>query len=215
MIKAVIFDMDGVLIEAKEWHYQALNEALSLFGYTISRHDHLTAYDGLPTSRKLHMLTVERELPVELHSFINEMKQTYTLEIVYAQCKPTFVHQYALSSLRQQGYKLAVASNSISNTVDVMMEKSRLDQYLDLKLSNEDVANAKPAPDIYVKAIATLGFQPEECLVVEDNENGIKAAIASGAHVLVVTETSEVNLENILSKIELINTANSCKAANQ
>ncbi|WP_185022353.1 HAD hydrolase-like protein, partial [Pseudomonas fluorescens] len=59
MIKAVIFDMDGVLIEAKDWHYDALNKALNLFGYNISRHDHLTSYDGLPTAHKLEMLSVE------------------------------------------------------------------------------------------------------------------------------------------------------------
>jgi len=205
MIKAVIFDMDGVLIEAKEWHYEALNKALNLFGYNISRHEHLTAYDGLPTSRKLDMLSIEHDLPVALHSFINEMKQVYTMEIVYAQCKPVFVHQYALSSLKKLGYKLAVASNSIRNTVEVMMDKASLDQYLDLQLSNEDVEKAKPAPDIYTKAIKQLALKPEECLVVEDNENGIKAAVASGAHVLVVSETTDVNLSNILNKIEEIN----------
>jgi beta-phosphoglucomutase-like phosphatase (HAD superfamily) len=204
MIKAVIFDMDGVLIEAKEWHYDALNKALSLFGYHISRHEHLTAYDGLPTSRKLDMLSVERDLPVALHAFINEMKQVYTMEIVYAQCKPTFVHQYALSTLKRQGYKLAVASNSIRNTVQVMMDKANLDQYLDLQLSNEDVVQPKPAPDIYLKAISDLGLRPDECLIVEDNENGIRAAKASGAHVLVVSETTDVNFNNIFKKIEEI-----------
>lgn len=205
MIKAVIFDMDGVLIEAKEWHYDALNKALDLFGYTISRHEHLTHYDGLPTSRKLDMLTVERDLPAALHDFINEMKQLYTMEIVYAQCKPTFIHQYALSSLKKMGYQLAVASNSIRNTVQVMMDRARLDQYLDVQLSNEDVEKAKPAPDIYLKAINALALKPEECLIVEDNENGIKAARASGAHVLVVSETADVNLCNILGRIESIN----------
>ncbi|AIL64399.1 HAD family hydrolase [Pseudomonas alkylphenolica] len=205
MIKAVIFDMDGVLIEAKDWHYEALNKSLRLFGHTISRHDHLTTYDGLPTSRKLDMLSVERDLPFELHNFINEMKQAYTMEIVYAQCKPTFVHQYALSSLKNLGYKLAVASNSIRNTVEVMMEKARLDQYLDLKLSNEDVEHAKPAPDIYTKAIRSFGLSPDECLVVEDNENGIRAARASGAHVLVVESVEDVNLENITRRIQEIN----------
>ncbi|AVI82940.1 MULTISPECIES: HAD family hydrolase [Pseudomonas syringae group] len=205
MIKAVIFDMDGVLIEAKEWHYDALNKALSLFGYTISRHEHLTAYDGLPTSRKLDMLSVERDLPVALHTFINEMKQQYTMEIVHAQCKPTFVHQYALSSLKTLGYKLAVASNSIRNTVEIMMGRADLDKYLDLQLSNEDVAHAKPAPDIYNKAIKQLGMKPEECLIVEDNENGIKAARASGAHVLVVAQTCDANLNNILDRVEQIN----------
>ncbi|KJJ97121.1 HAD family hydrolase [Pseudomonas sp. BGr12] len=204
MIKAVIFDMDGVLIEAKDWHYEALNKALNLFGHTISRHDHLTTYDGLPTSRKLNMLSVEHDLPVELHNFINEMKQAYTMEIVYSQCKPTFNHQYALSSLKNRGYKLAVASNSIRNTVEVMMDKARLDQYLDLKLSNEDVKSPKPAPDIYTKAIQSFGLSPDECLIVEDNENGIRAARASGAHVLVVEDVADVNLDNITRRIEQI-----------
>lgn len=204
-IKAVIFDMDGVLIDAKLWHYDALNRALSLFGYHISLHEHLTSYDGLPTAHKLNMLTVERGLPKSLHSFINEMKQSYTMEIVHAQCKPTFLHQRALSSLKKKGYKLAVASNSIRNTVEVMMEKSALDQYLDLKLSNQDVVHGKPSPEIYNKAIKALGLQPDECLIVEDNENGIKAAKASGANVLEVVETTDVTLENITARIKAIN----------
>jgi len=211
MILGVIFDMDGVLIEAKDWHYDALNKALNLFGYHISRHDHLTSYDGLSTSQKLKMLTVEHGLPESLHAFINEMKQAYTMEIVYAKCKPTFIHQYALSSLKNLEYKLGVASNSIRNTVEVMMEKSCLDQYLDLKLSNQDVTKSKPAPDIYIKAIQDLGLRPEQCLIVEDNENGIRAARASGAHVLAVTETTDVNLENILNKIAEINARRATK----
>ena len=75
MIKAIIFDMDGVLIEAKDWHYEALNKSLRLFGYEISRIDHLATYDGLPTRKKLEMLSIERGLPIELHGFVNEMKQ--------------------------------------------------------------------------------------------------------------------------------------------
>lgn len=204
MIKAVIFDMDGVLIEAKEWHYDALNRALQLFGYEISRFDHLTTYDGLPTSRKLEMLSLERGLPRELHSFINEMKQVYTMEIVYAQCKPRFVHEYALSTLKSMNYKLAVASNSIRNTVEVMMEKARLDKYLDQMVAASDVSRPKPDPEIYLTAIAKLGVTPKECLIVEDNENGIKAAMAAGANVLVVGDVNEVNLENILNRISKI-----------
>lgn len=206
MIKAIIFDMDGVLIEAKDWHYEALNRALKLFGYQISRYEHLTSYDGLPTSKKLQMLSVERGLPIGLHSFINEMKQLYTMEIVHSKCKPRFNHEYALSSLKSRGYKLAVASNSIRNTIDVMMEKANLNRYLDLIVSAEDVKNPKPAPEIYVLAMQSLGLNPENCLIVEDNENGIKAAIASGAYVLKVRDVEEVNLENIYSKINFIET---------
>jgi phosphoglycolate phosphatase-like HAD superfamily hydrolase len=125
-IEVVIFDMDGVLIEAKDWHYESLNKALNLFGFNISRHEHLTSYDGLPTRRKLEMLSLESGLPKELHGFINEMKQTYTMDMLHSLCRPRFVHEYALSQLKSAGYKLAVASNSIRNTIDVMMDKARL-----------------------------------------------------------------------------------------
>lgn len=200
-IKAVIFDMDGVLIEAKDWHYEALNKALGLFGMEISRYDHLVTYDGLPTKKKLEMLSTERGLPAELHEFINDMKQQYTLEIVYAQCKPRFHHEYALSRLRQEGYKLAVASNSIRKTVQIMMEQSALLDYLDFYLSNQDVTIGKPDPEIYTKAIQKLGLSPQECLVVEDNEKGIQAAKASGAWLMEVDEVEEVNYQNIMSHI--------------
>ncbi|WP_290873660.1 HAD family phosphatase [Aquabacterium sp.] len=205
MIKAVIFDMDGVLIDAKEWHYDALNRALELFGYRISRHDHLTTYDGLPTKKKLEMLSVDSGLPVELHEFINEMKQIYTTEIIHTQCRPTFRHEYALSQLKSRGLKIAVASNSIRDTVELMMEKAHLTDYFDVMLSNQDVKKGKPDPEIYTKAIHSLGLTPQECLVVEDNENGIRAAKAAGAHVLVVRDVTETNLENISKMIEEIN----------
>lgn len=201
MIKAIIFDMDGVLIEAKEWHYESLNRALRLFGFEIARHEHLSTYDGLPTLRKLRMFSQEHSLPGELHSFINDMKQKYTMEIIHTQCKPTFIHEYALSNLKRRGYKLAVASNSVRFSVEMMMKYSFLDKYLDLMLSNEDVKKPKPDPEIYTTAIGHFGLDPEECMVVEDNENGIAAAKASGAHVMVVRTVRDVNLDNIIQHI--------------
>ncbi|WP_163131638.1 HAD family phosphatase [Agarivorans sp. Alg241-V36] len=196
-IKAVIFDMDGVLIDAKDWHYDALNKALEIFGLTISRHDHLTTFDGLSTGQKLKMLSKVHVLPESLHDFINEMKQQYTMDITHQLCKPIFHHQFALSKLKENGYQLAVASNSIRNTVKVMMEKSALMEYLDFYLSNQDVLKSKPDPEIYDLAISRLGLKPEECLIVEDNENGLKAAYASGAHVLKVDTIHDVNFDNI------------------
>ena len=201
-IKAVLFDMDGVLIEAKEWHYEALNRALDLFGMPISRFDHLTTFDGLPTRKKLEMLSIERGLPKELHEFINEMKQQYTMDLIQTQCKPRFVHEYALSSLRAMGYKMAVCSNSIRQTVVSMMEKAGLSPYLDLLISNEDVKSGKPDPEMYLKAMQHFGYSPEECLIVEDNENGVKAARAAGAGLLYVRDVGETNLENILNAIQ-------------
>jgi beta-phosphoglucomutase len=204
-IKAVIFDMDGVLIDAKDWHYDALNKALSIFGLTISRHEHLVTFDGLSTSQKLKMLANTYVLPESLHSFINEMKQQYTMDIVHQHCKPVFHHQYALSKLREKGIKLAVASNSVRNSVKVMMENSALMDYLEFYLSNQDVSKAKPDPEIYKLAIQKLGMVPKECVIVEDNEIGIKAAIGSGAHVLKVETIHDVNFDNItdfINKVE-------------
>jgi HAD superfamily hydrolase (TIGR01509 family) len=203
-IKAILFDMDGVLIEAKEWHYEALNRALKLFGMPISRFDHLTSFDGLPTLRKLELLTLERGLPKELHVFINEMKQKFTMEIVHASCKPMFIHEYTLSSLKDKGYKLAVCSNSVRNTVETMMQKSALSGYLDFVMSNEDVSRGKPDPEMYVRSMEHFALKPTECLIIEDNENGIKAARASGGHLLVVKEITEVNLSNIINRISEI-----------
>lgn len=206
-IKAILFDMDGVLIDAKEWHYESLNKALSLFGTEISRYDHLVTFDGLPTKKKLEMLSLEGGFPYQLHEFVNELKQVYTMEIVYAKCKPLFQHQYALSKLKDDGYQLAVCSNSVRNTIDIMMQKSNLSQYLEFFLSNQDVVHGKPNPEIYTKGIEKLGLNPDECLIVEDNENGVKAALASGAHLLKVENVDDVTYFNIINRIKEIENA--------
>jgi beta-phosphoglucomutase-like phosphatase (HAD superfamily) len=203
-IKAVLFDMDGVLIDAKDWHYNSLNKALSLFGMEISHYDHLVTYDGLPTKKKLEMLTLERGLPIQLHNFINDIKQDLTFQLGYAKCKPNFTHQYALSNLKTLGYKLVACSNSIRKTMDILFERAAIINYFDFYLSSDDIREPKPDPEIYKLAITKLGLQPEECLILEDNENGIKAAKASGAHLLIIIDVNDVNLENITNRISEI-----------
>jgi len=201
-IRAVIFDMDGVLIDAREWHYEALNKALGLFGYSISRHEHLVTYDGLPTRKKLEMLTIERGLPTGLHAFIHELKQIYTMQLIVQQCRPQFQHEYALSRLRAEEYRLAVASNAIRDTVEEMLTRSNLLGYLELFLSNQDVHRPKPDPEIYQIVMQRLRMEPEECLVVEDNVNGIKAAQAAGAHVMAVESPLDAHYDNIRYHID-------------
>lgn len=200
-IKAILFDMDGVLIDAKDWHYEAMNKALNLFGYTIERYEHLTSFDGLPTSVKLEKLSVEKGLPRSLHKFINEMKQRYTMTEIHNKCRPVFIHEYALSRLKSEGYKIAVCSNSIRRTIETMMEYAGLSSYLDLIMSNEDVKKSKPNPEIYLTAMERFGLKPEECLICEDNENGIKAAESSGGNLLKIKTVSDVNYTNIRNRI--------------
>lgn len=205
MIRAVVFDMDGVLVDARDWHFEALNRALLLFGYEISVPDHETIYDGLPTRVKLDRLVEKRGLPRNLTAFIAEMKQVYTMEIVLQRCKPNFIHEYALSRLKADGYRIAVASNSIKESISAIMEKTCLAGYLEFTLSNEDVRAAKPDPEIYLKAAAQLGLKPDECLVVEDNHNGIRAARAAGAALLEVRGVEDVTYERIIARIAEVN----------
>jgi len=203
-IKAVIFDMDGVLIDAKDWHYEALNKALNYFGMTISRYDHLTTYDGYPTKKKLKMLSIEKNLPEGLHDFLNQLKQQYTLDAIQVHCKPQFIHQYALSKLKNSGYRLVVCSNSVRQTIELMLTKAALLEYCEFFLSNEDVEFCKPNPEMYITAMKRLNLSPDECLIVEDNPYGQKAALDSKAHLLEVKDTSDVNYTNIKSKIDEI-----------
>lgn len=201
MIKAILCDMDGVLIDAKDWHYEALNRALEHFGYTISRESHLSTFDGLPTRQKLKMLSKSRGLPERLHEFLNALKQTYTLEISYQRCKPVFNHQYALSKLKSEGYAIAVCSNSVRQSVEAMMKLAALEPFLDEMVSNEDVSIGKPDPEMYLKAMASIGVEPDECLILEDNDHGIQAAIASGGHLLKIGVPHDVTYKAIKARI--------------
>jgi beta-phosphoglucomutase len=201
VIKAILFDMDGVLIDARDWHYEALNHALGLFGMTIDRDAHLATFDGLPTRRKLQILSASRGLPLALHGFINALKQSYTTEMIYARCKPRFQQSYALSRLKDNGLQIAVCSNSVRQTVNLMMLLAQLEPFIDLQLSNEDIPVPKPAPDMYLEAMRRFGCEPQECLIIEDSEHGIEAARASGGHLLIVSSPADVTYARIMAAV--------------
>jgi HAD superfamily hydrolase (TIGR01509 family) len=147
------------------------------------------------------MISLERGLPRELHSLLNQLKQLYTMELIQSKCKPVFQHEYCLAQLSAAGYKIGVASNSVRRSVEVMMERANLARYLDLIVSNEDVVNAKPDPEIYRVAMERLGVTPDETVVVEDNEHGVRSAQAAGTHVKVVGDPSEVSWTSVSSFI--------------
>ncbi len=202
MIKAVLFDMDGVLIDAKDWHYEALNEVLDLFGMSIEREAHLATFDGLPTRKKLEILSKTRCFPRGLHDFVNKLKQDRTVEKATALCRPVFHHRYALAKLKQEGIKVAVCSNSVRQSVELMMKLAGLAPFLDLMVSNEDVRKPKPDPEMYQLAMARLAVKPGDALILEDNDHGIAAARASGGHVMVVGTPDDVRYAAIRRAID-------------
>jgi len=195
MIKLIIFDLDGVLVEAKNIHFEALNKALGE-KYSIEWNEHLSIYDGLKTSQKLEMLTERKGLPVNLYKEIWDAKQMYTLQEL-RNLKVNSELVTTMIMLINEGYKLAICSNSIRKTVLTVLSKLGIIEFFDLILSNEDVKNSKPHPEIYWKSISIMGYLPEETLIVEDSPYGLLAASRSKAHVMRVGSPKEVTYINI------------------
>ena len=200
--KLVIYDLDGVLVEAKNIHFDALNDALGK-EYEISWAEHLSTYDGLKTNQKLEMLSENKGLPTEQHSDIWEKKQKYTLKML-KELKPNIELQSLMSSLVDDGYKIAVCSNSIRKTVLTVLSKLGIMEYMDLVISNEDVKNSKPHPEMYWKAISMMSCLPGETLIVEDSPYGLLAASRSNSHILRVKNPDEVTYDNIYKKLKEI-----------
>ena len=201
MVKLIIFDLDGVLVEAKNIHYEALNKALGM--YAISWNEHLSTYDGLKTFQKLEMLSKQKGLPREDHQAIWRNKQKNTLEML-GDLKVDAHLLYTISRLSNEGYKIVCCSNSIRKTVLTVLAKLGLIEYMDLILSNEDVDNSKPHPEMYWNAISKMKCLPEETLIIEDSPYGLLAAARSKSYILRVKNPQEVTYENIINKINKV-----------
>ncbi len=194
MYKAIIFDLDGVLIDATGWHYEALNKALNLFGHQIGPDDHIKIYNGLPTNEKLKIMTQKNGFPIGLHETIKLMKRKYTDEIVNLNCRPNHEKQLMLNHLKNRGYALACCSNAQKYSVQKMLKLSQIEHFFDHIIGNDEGYAPKPAPDIYLAAFKKLGIKPKEAIIIEDAPYGIAAAKASGAKVISVKSCKDVNL---------------------
>jgi HAD superfamily hydrolase (TIGR01509 family) len=202
MTKLIIFDLDGVLVEAKEIHYKTFNQALIEIDekYIITESEHLSIYDGLKTTQKLELLTKNKGLPTQFYDSIWFRKQHLTIEAI-SQLKTDERLVQLFRELRNKGYQLACASNSIRRSVLVMLAKIGIIEYMDLIISNEDVKNSKPHPEMYWKAMSMMGVLPEETLIVEDSPPGLLAASRSRANVLRVDSPTDLTIQKIFTKL--------------
>jgi beta-phosphoglucomutase len=192
--KAVLFDLDGVLVNMPDGHYEALNRALSLFGANIGREEHFDFFNGLPTRKKIEELERQGRLPHGLMEFINSVKQSYTKEVIPKYCTPDYSKILLLQELKRQDYRLACCSNSIKETLHQMLQCADIYDFFDVIIGNDEVKNPKPHPEIYETAMRTLGITPAETVIVEDSPHGIASAKAAGATVFEVRNTEDVNL---------------------
>jgi HAD superfamily hydrolase (TIGR01509 family) len=203
MIKLIVFDLDGVLVDAREIHYEALNAALREIGeeYVIKRQEHLSLYDGLSTTKKLNMLTENKGLPVSLHEKVWKLKQEKTLDII-DQFTPDERICGILKRLKSEGYTIACATNSIRTTAKLQLIRKGFFEHIDFLYSNQDVQRPKPSSEIYMRCMLKAGADPHETVIVEDSHHGRKAAINSGGHLCAVKNSSEVTYKKIKEIID-------------
>lgn len=193
-----IFDLDGVLIDSKELHFEALNEALRTIGpeFVITHREHATKYDGLSTRRKLEILHTEKDFPVENFDRVWKLKQEITVrmlgEIQRDDELISFMHY-----LQNEGIKLAVASNSVRTTIDLVLENLGILEYFSFILSNEDVKSAKPHPEIYWKTMIHFEVVPDSVVIFEDSYVGRLAAQRSGAKLVPVENRRDLTWHKI------------------
>ena len=199
--KGILFDMDGVLVDARDWHFLALNEALEPFGFQISQKDHLGRFDGLSTRSKLKILSEEFGFPYSLHNMVDAIKQDRTLRIASQLCYPNVQHQILLSRIYQKKIPMGVVTNSIKKSAHALLGFAQLVEFLEVIVTNQDVTNQKPDPECYLLACEKLNILPCEALVIEDGDYGVRAAEAAGCHVVRVNSPSDVSLELLANYI--------------
>ena len=196
-----MFDLDGVLIDSKQTHYEALNRALGP-DYAIDIEEHLSTYDGLPTRAKLNMLTETRGLPTDRHAEIARAKQRATVDILKETVQPRADFVDMCRELKDRGFMLACASNAVRDTVKMSLLQLGLIEYFDFWYSNEDVEKGKPHFEMYFKCMLTANAKPSQTLIIEDSHIGRQAVLDAGAHLLAVVDTHDVTLSKVLDKIE-------------
>lgn len=203
--KLIIFDLDGVLIDSRDKHYEALNRALFNVDkkYVISWEEHLSIYDGLPTSKKLSLLTDKKGFPVDKYQQVWEDKQKSTIDI-FSELLPDKELIGYFKKLKNNNIQIAVASNSIRNTVKIILLKLGILEYIDYFVSNEDVFRNKPFPEMYWKCMTALNAIPKNTVIFEDSHIGRQGAIDSGANLIPVENRYDLNGTKLEQAIDLL-----------
>ena len=206
MNKLIIFDLDGVLIESRELHYLALNEALEKVGsqFTISQEEHLSLYDGLSTTRKLEILSEKKGLEKNKFNQIWKDKQIATFDLIKKFPKDEKLVRM-FSQIKEQDIKIAVASNSIRETVKLALLSIGILEYVDYYVSNEDVKRTKPFPEMYWKCMTELHVLPKNTIIIEDSHIGRQGALDSGAHLIPVRDSFDLTEDKIQDAIDSLN----------
>jgi beta-phosphoglucomutase family hydrolase len=177
---AIIFDMDGVLVDTEPYHYENENLMFQQLGLHISDEEH-ARFTGVATNLMWQNILESRKLPYSWEE-LTEMtiKQCHGILKSLEHLPPSPGLVDLLEKLTAMQMPLAVATSSDTETMRFILEKAGLQKYFQVTVCRDDVENSKPAPDVFLKAARLLGVKTDDCLVVEDSLNGVKAVKAAG-----------------------------------
>lgn len=185
--QAVIFDMDGVIVDSEPAHERAFREIFHEIGYGETHGMEFAEYYGR-SDRALWLDFIEKHRPIHSLDELAQWKQRRFLEMI-KQDQPIFESLPELVEKLSRRYKLAVASGSFHPVIDEVLAIKNLRQFFPVVVSAQDVVHGKPAPDIFLRAAELLQIRPNACCVIEDSAAGVEAALAAGMKVIAITNT--------------------------
>ena len=184
--RAVIFDMDGVLVDSEPLFLNAINRLLAQEGVDpVAAAENQEFLIGTTIQETWRQLKLRRPLPLPAETYMQRY-DVIVREVMMQELAPQPGVRELIAACRQRGLPIAVASSSRHIWVDLKLAAIGLTGAFDLVLGGDDVTHGKPEPDIYLKAAAGLGLPPEQCIAIEDSPIGIAAAVASGAYTIAV-----------------------------
>lgn len=182
-MKAVIFDMDGVLVDSQPYHFKADIDTMAEYG-VIKGQKFYESFAGTLTADRMRTLKEMFGLDVPVEEMTIK-RENMILDIMGKEdIKPVSGIPEFLRSIKEKGLTTAVASSSDYKLINLILDRLKIAQYFDSVTSGSDVKRGKPSPDVFLLAAERIGIEPAECLVVEDSENGVKAAKAAGMKAL-------------------------------
>ena len=184
---AVIFDMDGVIVDSEPRHELAFREIFREMGYGETHGIDFPAYYGR-SDRALWVDFIQMHKPAQTLEELTDWKQERFLEIIRRD-QPIFEGLPELVQRLSLNYKLGLASGSLHPVIDTILAMKNLRQYFPIVVSVEDVQHGKPAPDVFLRAAELLKVAPQACCVIEDSAAGVEAAIAAGMTAIAITNS--------------------------
>ena len=194
-IKAVLFDMDGLMIDTESLSTEAFINSAKAQGYNMTKEETLKVLGFTKASIYQFWIDYFQGTNVDGKKLVDDHYE-YIENVLYTVGpeKMPYVEEL-LKYLRENNYKIAVASSSDTADIKNNLEKTKLEKYIDEIASGAEVENGKPAPDVFLLAAKRLGVDAKDCLILEDSKAGIKAGKASGAMVFMVPDMFTVDKE--------------------